>query len=504
MMPSSGRRIMRYYIIRLALLICSAVVGAQIAPASAEKRVALVIGNSAYQHTRTLPNPRNDAEAVAKLLRENGFADVTLKNDLDYRAMREAVRVFGDAAREADIALIYYGGHGLEVAGDNYLIPTDARLLRDADLEYEAVTLATVLSAVETAKRLRVVILDACRNNPLGEKMTLRVGLMRSVTRGLARIEPKGDVLVAYAARAGTLALDGTGRHSPYAEALLKYMMTPGLDVRLMFGKVRDQVLAATRQQQEPYIYGSLSGDIIPLVPTVAAPVADTGAAEAWSVAKDTTSIPALEAFVRRFGNTYYGDLAKMRLAELKQAEVAKQASEAAKKKADEEARAEAEAERQRLASLQQEEERKRTEAAAKRAAEAAKKKADDDARVAAAAAKKRAEEEARAKKATEEAAERKRLAILQQEQKQKSRAVDTSASAGKEKGLTEKAAKCVAKARAMLKNVGSVSAIAVGATDCGYSYGAPSWGGGRQGAEQTALRNCRKKTTGCMIVDGE
>jgi hypothetical protein len=214
-------------------------------------------------------------------------------------------------------------------------------------------------------------------------------------------------VLVAYSARAGTLALDGRGRHSPYAEALLKHMVTPGLDVRLMFGKVRDQVLLATRQQQEPYIYGSLSGNVISLVP--AAPVADAGAAEVWSAVKDTTSIPALKAFIHRFGDTHYSDLAKARLAELKQAVATKEAAEAATKKAGEEARVRAEAERQRLALLRQEEERRRIEAA-KQAAEAAKKKADDDARLAAAAAKQRAEEEARTKQAAEKAAEHKRL----------------------------------------------------------------------------------------------
>jgi hypothetical protein len=244
----------------LVLALSCAFAGLQVAPASAaEKRVALVIGNSAYQHTRALPNPRNDAEAIAKLLQQHGFAEVTLKIDLDYRAMRDAVRLFGDTARAADIAVVYYGGHGIEVAGENYLIPTDAKLLRDADLEYEALTLASMLSAVGSAKRLRMVILDACRNNPLGERMTITTGVTRSVTRGLARVEPKGDVLVAYSARAGTLALDGGGRHSPYAEALLKHMMTPGLDVRLMFGKVRDQVLLTTRQQQEPYIWQRIS-----------------------------------------------------------------------------------------------------------------------------------------------------------------------------------------------------------------------------------------------------
>jgi uncharacterized caspase-like protein len=114
---------------------CCGIAAFTAGPVHAEKRVALVIGNSAYQHTRALPNPRNDAEAIAKLLRDNGFAEVALKADLDYRAMREAVRLFGDTARAADVALVYYAGHGLEVAGENYLVPVDAKLLRDVDLD---------------------------------------------------------------------------------------------------------------------------------------------------------------------------------------------------------------------------------------------------------------------------------------------------------------------------------------------------------------------------------
>src|SRR5262249_47481229 len=145
--------------------------------------------------------------------------------------MRSAVWAFGDAARDADIALVYFAGHGLEVAGENYLVPIDAKLVREADLEYETVTLASVLQSVGGARKLKIAVLDACRNNPLGARMVLRSGAPRSVTRGLARIEPKGEVLVAYAARAGTLAQDGEGRHSPYAEALMVHMATPGLDV---------------------------------------------------------------------------------------------------------------------------------------------------------------------------------------------------------------------------------------------------------------------------------
>ena len=358
-------------IARLVIALCAAVAGLQMAPADAEKRVALVIGNSAYRHTRALPNPKNDAEAIARLLGENGFADVTLKSDLDYRTMREVVRAFGATAREADIALVYYGGHGIEVAGENYLVPVDAKLVRGTDLEYEAVTLGSVLGAVGSARRLRLVILDACRNNPLGQNISLGAGVTRTVTRGLARIEPKGDMLVAYSARAGTLAQDGKGTHSPYAEALLKHMMTPGLDVRVMFGKVRDQVLLATSQEQEPFIYGSLSGEVIPLAPEVraakapatAAPapkaVAASEAAEAWDRAKDTTSVSVLDAFRRQYGasNAFYDGLAEARIGELR---------------------------KQQSAMLKAEEDRRRTEAEKKKTegaeAEAAKRKGEEEA----------------------------------------------------------------------------------------------------------------------------
>jgi uncharacterized caspase-like protein len=240
--------------------------------AQTEKRIALVIGNSAYRHTGILANPKNDAEAVAKLLKTMGFADVRLRTDLDYGGMREGIRLFGKSAADAEIALIYFAGHGLEISGENYLVPVDARLAHVRDLEYETVSLASVLSAVESARRLKLVILDACRNNPLGHKIVLRSGPTRGLGRGLGRIEPTGEVLVAYAAKAGTLAEDGAGKHSPYAQALLKHMATPGLDVIRMFGRVKEAVLEATQSAQEPWIYGSPGGEPVALVPALARP----------------------------------------------------------------------------------------------------------------------------------------------------------------------------------------------------------------------------------------
>ena len=270
------------YAIHLAAAICAILAGSQ--QAEADRRVALVIGNSAYQHTEVLPNPRNDIEAIAKLLGTSKFDEVLIETDLDYHGMREAIHRFEPSARSADVALVYYAGHGFEVAGENYLMPVDARLAQDSDLANEAITLASMLSAANGARRLKLVILDACRNNPLSERMALRAGRSRSVPRGLARIELKGDglasvetkgeVLVAYSAKAGTVAHDGQRRHSPYAEALLKHMATPGLDVIRMFGRVKDAVLTATKDAQEPWIYGSPGGDSIALVPATAKPAA--------------------------------------------------------------------------------------------------------------------------------------------------------------------------------------------------------------------------------------
>lgn len=268
--------------------------------------MALVIGNSAYQHTRSLPNPKNDAEAIAKLLGAHDF-EVALKLDLDYRGMREAARLFGQTVHDTDIALVYYAGHGLEVGNQNFLIPIDARLARDLDLEFEAITLASILKVVEGARKLKVVILDACRTNPLGDKMIMPERATRSVGRGLARIEPGGDVLVAYSAKAGTLAQDGPGKHSPYAESLLKHMGTPGLDVLRMFGRVKDAVLLATRQEQVPWIYGSPGGESISLVnaqpkqavlPATQGPAADE---LAWGLVKDTKDPAVLRRFVEQF-----------------------------------------------------------------------------------------------------------------------------------------------------------------------------------------------------------
>lgn len=239
--------------------------GASLSTALAQNRVALVIGNSAYRHVAALPNPANDAVAIAELLRRAGFNRVDLRRDLDIAGLRNAVRDFSEAARNADVAVVYYAGHGIEVDGTNFLIPTDARLLNDFDVEDETLSLDRLLKAIEPTRRLRLVILDACRENPFVPKMH-RMVATRSVGRGLIRVEPAAsDTLIAFAATAGAIADDGNGRNSPFTAALLKHLTTPGIDLRIAFGRVRDDVLVATARRQQPYLTGSLGGDLVSL-----------------------------------------------------------------------------------------------------------------------------------------------------------------------------------------------------------------------------------------------
>ena len=228
-------------------------------PIVAENRVALIIGNGQYKAVGALANPGRDAELIAKTLRGVGFQSVQVVNDANREQFIQALRSFRDLADKADWAVVYYAGHGMEMQKTNYLLPVDARLKSDRDVEDEAVALDRVLVAIEGAKKMRIVILDACRDNPFLAQMARSLGT-RSVGRGLARIEPHRGTLVAYAARDGEVALDGTGGNSPFVIALAKHVSSPGIEIGKLFRLVRDDVLAATGDQQEPFVYGSLPG----------------------------------------------------------------------------------------------------------------------------------------------------------------------------------------------------------------------------------------------------
>ena len=176
------------------------------------------------------------------------------------------MRDFTDMARDADVAVVYYAGHGIEVDGNNYLIPVDAVLERDVDVDDETVSVDRVMRALDPVKRLRLVILDACRDNPFTRTMK-RTMTSRAIGRGLAKMEPlTSDTLIAFAAKAGSTAMDGDGKNSPFTRALVKHLATPDLDLRMAFGRVRDDVMKATSNRQEPFVYGSLGGSVVSLL----------------------------------------------------------------------------------------------------------------------------------------------------------------------------------------------------------------------------------------------
>jgi tetratricopeptide (TPR) repeat protein len=231
-----------------------------------ERRVALVIGNSKYQSVQTLENPPNDAETIASALRETGFDLVTVVHDLDRDGLVDALKAFTEEADTADWAVIYFAGHGIEVSGTNYLVPVDAKFASDRDVPDEAISLDRVIAAIEGARKMRIVILDACRNNPFLVNMKT-TSATRAIGRGLALVEPSQATLVAFAAKAGSIASDGDSTNSPFAASLAKHVTQAGVEINKVFRLVRSDVLAATNNSQEPFVYGSLPPEDFYFVP---------------------------------------------------------------------------------------------------------------------------------------------------------------------------------------------------------------------------------------------
>ena len=233
-----------------------------LSPVHAEKRVALVIGNSGYHAVAPLLAPERDARAVADALQQTGFQTVDLALDLDRDGIVKALRLFRDEADNADWALIYFAGHGIEIDRVNYLIPTDARLTDDRDVKTETVSYEELLSTVNGAKALRLVVLDACRVNPFKDQMRRMVATRSATDRGLAPPpESKPGTLVVYSAKDGEVAADDAdGVNSPFARAFVDEVRVPGREVRRLFDFVRDDVMDATNNRQQPFTYGSLPG----------------------------------------------------------------------------------------------------------------------------------------------------------------------------------------------------------------------------------------------------
>lgn len=396
-------------------------------PALAERRVALVIGNSGYENVGRLANPVNDAGAVTATLKEAGFDVIESRRDLKYNETRRVLRDFGDKARDADIAVVYYAGHGIEVDGTNYVIPVDAELERDVDVYDEAVGLDRILVAIEPAKKLRLIILDACRDNPFAKTMKRTLGT-RAIGRGLGKVEPNSpNTLIAFAAKAGSTASDGDSRNSPFTAALVKHIVTPGLDLRKAFGRVRDEVLKNTSNKQEPFVYGSLGGDDVALVPERAAPPPSPAASINESIRRDYElaerigSLDVWDSFIANYPTGFYTDAAKAQRRKLIAEKERLEATDKAKAAALEQQRLASE----KAAIKEQEEAAARARAAEQARLAAEKAKREEEARVAAA---EKAKAEAQAK-------------IAEQERQAAQRAREAEEKAAAAKAAAEKAA---------------------------------------------------------------
>lgn len=302
-----------------------AAVGCFVCHAVADVRVALVIGNSGYKQVAPLRNPANDAKAMRAALSRIGFR-VFGGTDLTWQGMDDALRMFESAAANADVALVYYAGHGLQVKGTNYLVPVDARIADDRALKRETISLDDVLAAIESAGRMRIIILDACRDNPFAERMARSLGSQRglAVGRGLARVDTVAkDMLIAYATATNDTADDGTGVDSPYTTALLQHLSTPGLELNLFFGRVRDTVMALSGGRQQPFTYGSLGGEAFYFVPPGAATgiagvdPASASDAALWSAVRDSANPALLQAYLDKFPTGQFAATARQRLTAL-------------------------------------------------------------------------------------------------------------------------------------------------------------------------------------------
>jgi hypothetical protein len=289
-------------------------------PAFAQKHVALVVGNSSYRQAPVLANPAKDAKAVAAMFQKSGFEVVTAEYDVGIVEFKRAIRKFEDAAADSDIAVVYYSGHGIDIEGANYLVPVDAAIASDRDAEDEAVSLERLVESVDGARRLRIVILDACRDKPFqtSTKHEQRAQALRNSDSGLSAAEPTTiDTLIAYAAKPGSIAEDGNGEHSPFTVALLDNLFVPGLDIRLAFGRVRDEVLKNTSNRQEPFVYGSLGGDNVSVVPESRQNAEVGGEERDYHLVESIGSARAWQVFINQHPTGPFADLARAQIAKL-------------------------------------------------------------------------------------------------------------------------------------------------------------------------------------------
>jgi hypothetical protein len=326
------------HLVATAILVVVCFVCLQSSPTSAETRIALVIGNGAYQNVSRLPNPANDAKAVAAALRRSGF-DTIIATDLDKQGMEDATIRFARAARDADIALFYYSGHALQFNGVNYLAPTDAKLADESDLR-RMTRVDEIVSDLQQAKSLRILVLDSCRDNPLAEQLRRSIGTTRSlpIGRGLAKIDTPQGMIMAYATQAGRTAEDGDGNNSPYTSAFLKRIEEQN-EIGTIFREVSEDVYEATKHAQLPelslsiigrfYLRGMKAEPAAATDPKPTAPMKTTSSDFDAAVGVDT--VAGWEAFLKEHSEGFYADLARERRANLeKRTKVGNQGKELA------------------------------------------------------------------------------------------------------------------------------------------------------------------------------
>ena len=375
--------------------------------ALADRRVALVIGNSNYNDSSlNLSNPLNDATDVAKLLRVLGFNTIEA-NNATKRDFELALGRFAQAASQADSVLFYYAGHAMQYQGTNYLMPVDARLENEFSIRFQMVSLDDVRAAIDRANGVKIMILDACRNNPLAERLRMQLaGQSRNVgqVRGLARIDKTQGMVVAYATAADQVALDGSGRNSPYTTALLQRMVEPGLEIGMMFRQVTSDVYEATNGRQRPATYMDLTTTYF----------LNQSDRLAWDRVRDSTDPDDFREFIRRFPASPHALTAKSRVEMFDRfARERKEAQELLAKLAEQRRLLEEETNRRRLA---EEEEAKRRAAERQRAEqEAARRREAEDQKAKAVAA----EKERLAREAAERR-ERERLAAIAAAERQR------------------------------------------------------------------------------------
>ena len=249
---------------RFFLLFVSVILTCPALAAAPGKRIALVIGNSGYKHAPLLVNPTNDAEDVAKTLSGLGF-QITKGLDLNKTDMDRALSSFASSLKGAEVGLFFYAGHGLQVSGQNYLVPIDAKLDSSSSLEFEAVRLDAIQRIMENETQTNVLILDACRDNPLTRNLARAMGTRSgAIGKGLAPQESGAGTIISYSTQPGNVALDGSGgRNSPFAGALVKHLPSEGRDLSSILVKVRNDVMAATAKRQVPWEHSALTDELV-------------------------------------------------------------------------------------------------------------------------------------------------------------------------------------------------------------------------------------------------